>query len=156
MYAPNTNGIVSLRHTCITLAHRRSEARMSCNSNTTAFFPYTKHCKVGASDRHSYLMIHKYIEVTHIKAHIVLHINTSWLPDRNSQHPFYQTESFISTPALRGAQMSSVYGAMTPGVVITPSSISWPAIAAGTPTVTAIAECPPGLPYVSSVDVRIC
>ena len=98
---------------------------------------------------------HKYVEATHIKAHI-FHINTSWLPDRNSQHPFYQTESFISTPALRGAQMSSVYGAMTPGVVIIPSSISsWPAIAAGTPTVTAIAEWSPGLPYVSSVDVRV-
>jgi hypothetical protein len=40
-------------------------------------------------------------------------------------------------------------------VLRTPSSTSWDAIPHGNPTVNAIAECPVGSPYRSSVDVNV-
>ena len=54
-----------------------------------------------------------------------------------------------------GSHISFVYGAWTPGVFRMPSRTSCVAIPHGTPTVTAMAECPWGVPYSSRVEVIV-
>jgi hypothetical protein len=73
---------------------------------------------------------------------------------------FYNTRSTIAIPSFSscsriGSHISLVYGTSTPGVEIVPSRTNCVAIPQGMPTVRAIAECPFGAPYASSVDVMI-
>jgi len=73
----------------------------------------------------------------------------------------YNTRSTIVMPSSsnrsrRGSHISLVYGTSTPGEERVPSRTICVAMPQGMPTVRAIAECPSGAPYASSVDVMIC